>query len=54
MKLLTFLRPGKAQKKTLKRDGHFIDAYQDSLNRVGREQLSKIVTRGVVMPGMAL
>ncbi len=54
MKLLALFRSGKARKKTAPREGHFIDAYQESLNRLGREQLSKIVNRGVEMPGMAL
>lgn len=50
MKILELLK-GKKDKKTAKNSGYFTDAYQDSLNRLGKEQLSAIVNRGVVMPG---
>ncbi len=31
----------------------FGDAYQDSLNKLGKEQFVKMISRGIQMPGLA-
>ncbi len=51
MKLFGLLRTKKDKKRDLRGKGYFTDAYQDSLNRLGREQFSTMVSRGIQMPG---
>lgn len=53
MNIPRFLKQKKDQTRAVKSNNGFGDAYQDSLNKLGKEQFVKMVSRGIQMPGLA-